>query len=162
MAALMPLTVDLRNTALALVDVLKQVVTLAGVALLVALGAHLTPFFAIQIAVGLTVIAVTPLVVGRGAIPRPRFDRAEQRSMLTTSLPLAAAIVLGHKDVENRTWATRHRGMDYRSGIGAPDAHLVLHGAQHCGAGEEDAKSNCASCTGEFRRPRAARGHQGT
>lgn len=94
-AALLPLTVELRNGALALVDVLKQIVTLAGVALLVVLGAHLTPFFAIQIAVGLAVIAVTPLVVGRGAIPRPRFDRAEQRAMLATSLPLAAAIVLG-------------------------------------------------------------------
>src|SRR6187551_1893509 len=50
-AVLVPLTVELRNAGLAFVDFLRQVVTLAGVALLVALGAHLTPFFAVQIVV---------------------------------------------------------------------------------------------------------------
>src|SRR5579859_4045791 len=62
-ALLLPLTVELRNAGLALVDFTKQAVGLAGVALLVALGARLTPFFAIQIAVGLAVVAlVKPLL----------------------------------------------------------------------------------------------------
>jgi O-antigen/teichoic acid export membrane protein len=94
-AVLVPLTVQLRNGGLALVDLLRQVVTLAGVALLVAAGAHLTPFFAVQIVVGLAVVAVTPLLVGRQALVRPRFDRAEQRILLGTALPVAAALALG-------------------------------------------------------------------
>ena len=94
-AALLPLTVELRAGGLAFVDLLKQVVTLAGVALLVALGARLEPFFAVQVAVGLSVLAIAPVLAGRGAFPRPRFDRAEQRRLLTKGLPVAAAIVLG-------------------------------------------------------------------
>ena len=94
-ALLLRLTVQLRNAGLAFVDFLKQVVTFVGVAALVALGAHLTPFFAIQIAVGLVVLALTPLLVGAGALVSPRFDKVEQRALLTRSLPLAASIVLG-------------------------------------------------------------------
>jgi len=94
-AALLRLTVELRAGGLAFVDLLKQAVTLVGVALLVALGARLTPFFAVQVVVGLCVVAIAPLLAGRGAFPRPRFDRSEQRRLLTKGLPVAAAIVLG-------------------------------------------------------------------
>ncbi|MHB1810115.1 MAG: lipopolysaccharide biosynthesis protein [Solirubrobacteraceae bacterium] len=94
-AALLRLGVELRNGPLAFVDFLKQAVTLVGVALLVLLGAHLTPFFAVQVAVGLVVAAVVPLLAGRGSFPLPRFDRAEQRALLTKSLPTAAAIIVG-------------------------------------------------------------------
>ena len=64
-------------------------------ALLVVLGAQLTPFFAVHIAVGLAVVAVTPLLVGIGGLVRPRFDRAEQRTLLRKALPVAAALALG-------------------------------------------------------------------
>ncbi len=64
-------------------------------ALLVALGAQLTPFFAVQIVVGLVVVALMPLLVGSGAFVLPRFDRAEQRVLLPERFPLAAALVLG-------------------------------------------------------------------
>ena len=94
-AALLRLTVELRPGGLALVDLLRQAVTLVGVAALVALGAKLTPFFAVQILAGLCVVAITPRLVGKGAFPRPRFDRAEQRRLLTKGLPVAVAIVLG-------------------------------------------------------------------
>ena len=74
-ALLLPLAVELRNAGLAFVDFLRQAVTLVGVAVLVALGSQLTPFFALQIVVGLAVIAVTPLLVGyrrnRPAAVRP-------------------------------------------------------------------------------------------
>src|SRR5439155_26955915 len=92
---LLRLAVELRNAGLALVDFTKQVVGLAGVALLVALGARLTPFFAIQLAVGIAVVALVPLLAGPNAFMRPRVDRAEQRSLLRTALPLAAALALG-------------------------------------------------------------------
>jgi O-antigen/teichoic acid export membrane protein len=94
-AILLRLTVELRNAGLAFVDFFRQAATLAGVALLVALGAHLTAFLAIQIFVGLTLLALIPLLAGSGAFVRPRFDRAEQRALLTRMLPVGAAIVLG-------------------------------------------------------------------
>jgi O-antigen/teichoic acid export membrane protein len=94
-AVLVPLTVELRNAGLAFVDFLRQAVTLAGVALLVAVGAHLTPFFAVQIVVGLAVVAVTPFLVGTRGLVRPRFDRDDQRSLLRRALPVAAALALG-------------------------------------------------------------------
>ncbi len=94
-AVLVPLTVQLRNGGLAFVEVLRQVVTLAGVAALVAWGATLTPFFAVQVVVGLVVISVVPFIVGRGGLVWPRFDRAEQRGLLGTALPVAAALALG-------------------------------------------------------------------
>lgn len=94
-AVLVPLTVQLRNGGLAFVEVLRQVVTLAGVALLVALGATLTPFFAVQVAVGLLVVACVPFLVGRAGLAWPRFDRDEQRALLATALPVAVALALG-------------------------------------------------------------------
>lgn len=94
-AVLVPLTVELRNGGLAFVEVLRQVVTLAGVAALVAWGATLTPFFAVQLAVGLVVVASVPFLVGSRGLVSPRFDRAEQRGLLRTALPVAAALALG-------------------------------------------------------------------
>jgi O-antigen/teichoic acid export membrane protein len=94
-AILVPLTVELRNAGLAFVDFLRQAVTLAGVAVLVALGSHLTPFFAVQIVVGLAVVAVTPVLVGRRGLVWPRFDRDDQRTLLRRALPVAAALALG-------------------------------------------------------------------
>ncbi len=40
-------------------------------------------------------IATVPLLAGPGAFVRPRWDRPEQRTLLTRALPLAAALVLG-------------------------------------------------------------------
>jgi O-antigen/teichoic acid export membrane protein len=94
-ALLLPLTVELRNAGLAFVDFLKQAVALVCVALLVTLGARLTPFFAVLIVVGLAVVAVAPLLAGSDAFVRPRFGRTEQRTLLRRALPLAAALVLG-------------------------------------------------------------------
>lgn len=94
-ALLLGLTVELRNAGLALLDFLKQAVTLAGVAVLVAVGAHLTPFFAVQILVGVVVVASVPLLTGWGAFVPPRWDRADQRLLFRSAFPLAAALALG-------------------------------------------------------------------
>lgn len=94
-ALLLRLTVELRNGGLALVDFTRQAVTFAGVAALVVLDARLTPFFAVQILVGVVVLAMVPLLAGRRAFTWPRLDRGVQRLLLTTALPLAAALALG-------------------------------------------------------------------
>jgi O-antigen/teichoic acid export membrane protein len=92
---LVPLTVELRNAGIALVEVLRAFVVLVGVLALVIAGARLDAFLAVQVLVGLIVIAVVPLLVGRVGVVRPRWDRARQRGLLRTALPIAAALVLG-------------------------------------------------------------------
>jgi O-antigen/teichoic acid export membrane protein len=94
-ALLVPLTVQLRNAGIAMVDFLRQLVALVGVAVLVALGAALTPFFAVQLVVGLAVLMAVPFLVGRGGIVRPRFERSRQRVLLGSALPVAIALALG-------------------------------------------------------------------
>ena len=94
-ALLLPLTVEMRNAELALVDFLKQAVTLVCVAVLVVLGAHLTAFFGVLSIGGLAVIASAPLLSGRAAFVAPRLDPRRQRALLSGALPLAAALVLG-------------------------------------------------------------------
>lgn len=92
---LVRLSVELRNVGLAVVDFMRQAVTFIGVAALVALGAHLTPFFAVQILVGLVIVALLRVLLGHGAFVMPRFDRHEQGTLLRSALPLAAALALG-------------------------------------------------------------------
>ncbi len=92
---LVPLTVDLRNAGIAVVEMLRAFVVLVGVLVLVLAGAKLDAFLAIQVLVGLAVLAMVPLLVGRAGVVRPRFDRLRQRALLQTALPIAAALVLG-------------------------------------------------------------------
>jgi O-antigen/teichoic acid export membrane protein len=92
---LVPLTVELRNAGVAAVELLRAFVVLVGVALLAAVGSGLTAFLAVQVVCGLAVLTVVPFLVGRRGVVRPRFDRAEQRGLLRTALPIAAALALG-------------------------------------------------------------------
>jgi O-antigen/teichoic acid export membrane protein len=92
---LVPLTVDLRNAGIAFVEMLRAFIVLVGVALLVVAGAKLDAFLALQILVGLTVLALVPLLVGRAGVVLPRWDRDRQRALMRTALPIAAALVLG-------------------------------------------------------------------
>jgi O-antigen/teichoic acid export membrane protein len=94
-SVLVPLSVDLKNAGIAMVELLRSFVVMVGVALLVVAGAKLDAFLAIQILVGLIVLAVVPLLVGRAGLVRPRWDRAAQRGLLRTALPISAALVLG-------------------------------------------------------------------
>jgi O-antigen/teichoic acid export membrane protein len=92
---LVPLTVDLRNAGIAFVEMLRAFIVLVGVLLLVVAGAKLDAFLALQILVGLTVLIMVPLLVGRAGVVRPRWDRVRQRALMRTALPIAAALVLG-------------------------------------------------------------------
>jgi O-antigen/teichoic acid export membrane protein len=89
-----PLTVDLRLGAVTFFEVLKTVLTFVFVAVFVAAGTSLLPLLAIQIPVGIAIVAATPLVVrlGRGLLPG--FDRAVARSLLREALPLAIALTM--------------------------------------------------------------------
>jgi O-antigen/teichoic acid export membrane protein len=89
-----PLGVELKNGRLALFEVVKQFVTVAGIAMLALAGATLLPFFAVQIVVGLALLALTPLVGGRGLFVAPRADRAEVVYLLREAIPIAVALAL--------------------------------------------------------------------
>lgn len=92
--AMLPLSVDLRLGTLTGVEVLKNVLTLAGVAALVAVGASLLPFFAIQVGVGVVVVAITPLLLRSLASIRPRFERSTAHLLVRESLPVAVALAM--------------------------------------------------------------------
>ncbi|HEY0277806.1 MAG TPA: polysaccharide biosynthesis C-terminal domain-containing protein [Solirubrobacterales bacterium] len=92
---LVPLTVDLRNAGIAVLEMIRAFVVLVGVALLVVAGAKLDAFLAVQILVGISVLIAVPVLVGRAGVVRPRFDRVRQKGLMRTALPVAAALVLG-------------------------------------------------------------------
>ena len=95
-AVLVPLTVELRNGGLAFIEVLRQVVDAGRRRRAGGLGRRsLTPFFAVQVIVGVVVIATVPFFAGRAGLTWPRFGFAEQRGLLGTALPIAAALALG-------------------------------------------------------------------
>jgi O-antigen/teichoic acid export membrane protein len=91
---MMPLSIELRLGGITLLETLRHVLTLAGVAVLVLAGASLLPFFTVQIGVGLIVLLLTPALVGGFATLRPRLDPTTARMLLRESLPIAAAIAM--------------------------------------------------------------------
>ena len=88
---MMPLAIELKLGAITLFETLRHALTLVGVAVLVLAGASLLPFFGVQIAVGIVVLALTSLVV---ALVRPTIDRRAAGTLLRESLPIAAAIAM--------------------------------------------------------------------
>ena len=90
----MPMWVDLRIGSIVVLDFLKQVLTLVFVALLVALGAGLFPFYAVQIPVGIALILVTVLVLRRVDVLVPRLDVPTARMLVRETLPLAIAFTM--------------------------------------------------------------------
>lgn len=92
--SMMPLSVELRVGALTVFEVLKQALTLIGVAALALAGASLLPYFAVQTAVGVAVLALTPRVVGGVRMLRPRLARRDATRLLAEALPLAVAIAM--------------------------------------------------------------------
>ena len=91
----LPLTVALRIGGLTALELAKQLVMLAAIALLVLVEAGLLPFFAVSIAVGLVALAVSPRLLGSELVWRPAFAAAEWRLLIRETLPLAAAVVIG-------------------------------------------------------------------
>lgn len=93
-AMLMPLSVQLRNGALAANQVLMQGVLLATFAFLAAIGAGLVPFFAAQIVAGVAMLAVAPLMLSRELLVAPRWTPERIRALARVALPVATLTVL--------------------------------------------------------------------
>jgi O-antigen/teichoic acid export membrane protein len=91
---MLPLSVELRIFQITVAEVLKQAVAVVGIAILVVVGASLTPFFTVQIAVGVALLAITPWLVGKSWLVKPAYRRAEWRFLLREAVPIAAFLVM--------------------------------------------------------------------
>lgn len=91
---MLPLVVELSYGRLTIAELIKQIVTVAGMGALVVANAALLPFFTLQIVVGIVVLASTPLIVGRHWWKRPGVERSQLRALLVEALPMATALAL--------------------------------------------------------------------
>jgi O-antigen/teichoic acid export membrane protein len=94
-ALILPLTVDLRNAALAFNEVFHQALLFAGFAVLAALGAGLVPFFAAHILFGLALLALAPFLLRPERLAVPGWSRERMRQLIRIGLPIALANALG-------------------------------------------------------------------
>ena len=89
-----PIWVGLRIVSLTALEVLRNLLTLVGVAVLVLAGAGLLPFFGVQVAVAVVLIPVTLFLARVGL----RFGRGVRRTvivqLLRETLPLAVAFAM--------------------------------------------------------------------
>ena len=92
---LMPLPVEMRFGQVTFIDVLRQVLSLAGVALLVAAGAGLLPLLAVQAPIGILTLLATIALTWRAGVLRPRFERQLASMLLREALPIAISLTLG-------------------------------------------------------------------
>lgn len=91
---MIPLSVELRVGTVTTVEVVKSVVTLVGIAALAIAGATLLPYFAVQVLVGIVVLALTPKLVGPLAAMRPAVRQSEVKALLRDAAPMAVALAM--------------------------------------------------------------------
>jgi len=91
---MMPLSVELRLGVITAFEVAKAALTFFFIALLVALGSSLLPFFGAQIPVGAVVLLLTPLAVPLRHGLLPGYDRAIVGKLVREALPLAIALTM--------------------------------------------------------------------
>lgn len=91
----LPLGVELRNLAVAGLEVVRQAILAVGMVALALAGVGLLGFLALPIAVGAGSLLALAFVVGRAGMVRPIWDRALLRDLAVRALPVAVASVLG-------------------------------------------------------------------
>jgi O-antigen/teichoic acid export membrane protein len=94
-AFLVPLTIDLANGRVAVSEVIRQSLLVAGIIALSVAGVGLQGFFVNQLAAGLALVLISPLIVGRENITLPHWNWQRSRTLLRDAAPLAVVSVLG-------------------------------------------------------------------
>lgn len=89
-----PIWVELRIVSLTTLEVLRNALTLAGVAVLVVAGAGLLAFFGVQVAVGLVLVPVTFLLARAGMRLASGVRRDVLVRLVRETLPLAVAFAM--------------------------------------------------------------------
>jgi O-antigen/teichoic acid export membrane protein len=91
----LPLQTELRLVSLTVLDAVRQVVTTAGMVLLVVLGAELFPFYVVGPVAAFAILAATAILVRRTVPLLPGFDLAAWGALLRETVFYAAATALG-------------------------------------------------------------------
>ena len=86
------LQVTLRLGTIAVLEVLRQALTVLGMLLIVLAGGHLLAFLSLSMPVGVVLLAITALLVRRQRSLRPRFSWQRWRPILMRILPYSAAV----------------------------------------------------------------------
>lgn len=89
-----PLSVGLLQARITTVEVMRSALTLAAIAVLSLAGASLLPYFAVQIVVGLAVLAITPRLLGSTRGLRPRLDKRTALALLRVAAPVGLALAM--------------------------------------------------------------------
>lgn len=89
-----PLTAQLRFGAVTATEMARQLAVFGGMVLLAVAGAGLLPFFAVHVVAGVAGLALTALLIGGFAPPRPRFVLHEWAPVLREAWPVALALVI--------------------------------------------------------------------
>jgi O-antigen/teichoic acid export membrane protein len=90
-----PLAAGLRNVAVTVLDLVRQVLTVGGYGLLVVAGAGVVAFLGVTIPVGVVLVAVAAIVVREHVSLRPSFDLRAWGVMLRTAAAFALATAVG-------------------------------------------------------------------
>ncbi len=86
------LQVTLRLGTIAVLEVLRQALTVLGMLLVVLAGGHLLAFLSLSMPVGVVLLAITAQLVRRQRSLRPRFSWQRWRPILMRILPYSAAV----------------------------------------------------------------------
>jgi O-antigen/teichoic acid export membrane protein len=89
-----PLTAQLRFGAVTAVEVAQQLLTVVGNALMVIVGARLLAFFGVQVVATFGAAALAAVALGSRHLSRPRFVRADWRSILAEAIPMGVAVIV--------------------------------------------------------------------
>lgn len=89
-----PLSVDLRIGRIAIVEFLRYAITFLSIAVLSLAGASLLPYFAVQVLVGLIVLALTPVLLRSTAGLMPRLDRRAVGRLVRDAAPVGVALAM--------------------------------------------------------------------
>jgi O-antigen/teichoic acid export membrane protein len=90
-----PLAAGLRNVAMTVLDLLRQVLTVGGYAVLVVAGAGVVAFLGVAVPVGVVLVLVAAVVVREHVPLRPSFDLRAWGVMLRTAAAFAMATAVG-------------------------------------------------------------------
>jgi O-antigen/teichoic acid export membrane protein len=90
-----PLAAGLRNVAITVLDLLRQVLTVGGYALLVVAGAGVAAFLGVTVPVGVVLVIAAALLVRGHVSLRPSFALREWGTMLRAAAAFAMATAVG-------------------------------------------------------------------
>ncbi len=93
-ALAMPLSVHLQLGAVTVIEFLRQLVIVVGIAVLVAVGAGLVPFFFIYVVAGLVALVAAATFLGRRSWVAPRFSWREWKPLLREAVPVALSLMV--------------------------------------------------------------------